>query len=59
MNYKALDEQDVRRLARDRFGDVLRKDISFDSLCEEMEFYDRFIEMKEAKGCLKKKAFMK
>ena len=46
MNWKAVDEGIVRELSLYRFGKVLRDDISFDALCEEMSAYDRFIGQK-------------
>lgn len=49
MNWKAVDERIVHELSLYRFGKVLRDDISFDALCEEMSAYDRFIEQKNRK----------
>ena len=46
MNWKAVDERMVRELALYRLGKVLREDISFDELCEEMSAFDRFVELK-------------
>lgn len=43
MNWKAIDENIVRKIAEERFKKVIRKDIPFEALCEEMEAYNRFL----------------
>jgi hypothetical protein len=51
MNWKALDSEDLRRLAKDRFGEALRIDELTDKeIAEEMEAYDRCKEAHETKS---------
>jgi hypothetical protein len=51
MNWKVLDSDSLRRLAKDRFGEALRIDqLTDEEIAEEMEAYDRCKEAHETQS---------
>lgn len=40
-NWRCMDEQVVRQVAKERFGNALYEEITFEDLCKEMDDYDK------------------